>query len=91
MFCSLLANKGKQVAQLVDTYTMSTGLQVSFAQSSASFIMKKWLEEIDNPATPKISYALAVQRELDVVAAIDNGLWPEEVYTEYQQLVASTG
>ena len=79
------------VGNLVEQVKMSSGLELYFAKSPATGILRQWADEIDDPEAPKISYELAVQREVDVVTAIDNGLWPEETYIEYQKLVSTTG
>ena len=98
LFCCALvvqaidSNSNNAVANPTESYTMSSGLQLAFTHSPALDVLKKWSYELDNPKKfPQLSYQVAVQRELEVVKHIDGGMWPEEVYTEYQKLVATTG
>lgn len=86
------SNKNNAVANPKESYTMSTGLQLAFSHSPALDRLKIWTHELDHPQDfPKLNYQVAVQRELEVVQQIDAGLWPQEVYTEYQKLVSTTG
>lgn len=87
-----VGRSGTAVSSNVDMerISLSSGLQLAVAKTPAVNYLKQWAKELDDAET-KVSYEVAVRREREVVAAIDNGLWPEEVYIEYQKLAASTG
>lgn len=87
---ALCAGPEGQVSTSVERVSMSSGLTLYFSQSAAMENLKRWAQELDNPEY-KLGYDVAVQREREVVAAIDSGQWPEDAYVEYQKLVASTG
>ncbi len=79
------------MSKVFEKISLSNGLQLSLSKSPAIPTFKQWAVELENTNGPRISYELAVRREREVVSAIDNGLWPEEVYVEYQKLVSTTG
>lgn len=75
---------------VVAKYEMSSGVQLSFVDSTAQSALVQWAKELDESGK-KLTYDQAVIREREVVVAIKSGQWPEEAYEDYQRMAAGTG